>query len=175
MIEKSEFRASTCMIKLHELVLIRSLLQSREGLVEQTIFFIDCVPHGSTDISSVGLFIVKQVDQGVICFLHFFVGTFLIVNAPLFIILGAIDYYWLFFLGFFKTIEDVCRERLRKLVITFHYEMSLGLVLLPKVRHIFLLAFADRALAIVAEALLGPEGTLSFEIDFVCSEERSLF
>ena len=45
----------------------------------------------------------------------------------------------------------------------------------PKIRHVFLITFTDRALVIIAEALLGPEGTLAFQIYLVSSEEGCFF
>ena len=44
----------------------------------------------------------------------------------------------------------------------------------PERGDIFLITLTDSALVIVTEALLGPEGALSFEVDLVCAEEGCL-
>lgn len=46
-------------------------------------------------------------------------------------------------------------------------------VRLPKLRRLFV-ALAHLTLIVVAKALLGPEGALSFQINLVCPEERRL-
>ena len=48
------------------------------------------------------------------------------------------------------------------------------LLKLPEVRDVFLVAFTDGALIVVAKALLGPEGALALQIDLVRSEKRRL-
>ena len=49
--------------------------------------------------------------------------------------------------------------------------LSLNCLSLPELRHVFRVAFAHHALVVVAEPLLGPEGTFSFKVDFVRPEE----
>jgi len=46
------------------------------------------------------------------------------------------------------------------------------LLILPEGRNVFVFTLTDRALVVVTESLLGPEGTLSFKVDLVGSEER---
>ena len=47
-------------------------------------------------------------------------------------------------------------------------------MIFPEIRDVFLVTLADGAFVIIAEALLGPEGTLAFEIDLVGAKEWRL-
>jgi hypothetical protein len=50
--------------------------------------------------------------------------------------------------------------------------LFLLLLLFPEHWYFLFLAFADHALVIIAESLLGPERALTFKVDFVCPEVR---
>ena len=52
---------------------------------------------------------------------------------------------------------------------------SLHLVVFPEIWDVFLVTFADGTLVIIAKALLGPEGTLTFQINLVSAKERCFF
>ena len=78
-----------------------------------------------------------------------------------------------------ETTEDVACEAFTKLVCArFDFVLlilRLHLLLFPEIWDVFLVAFTDGTLIIVAEALLGPEGAFALQIDLVRSEEWRLF
>ena len=178
MVKKSALGTGLFAIKEFVLILVNSKFEISEGLVKHTIFLVDRVPDWTTNIGCESLLVVEQVNQHVVALVHLFVGAFLVINTPLFVVLWAINDLFLFFLFHItETTEDVVRVGLAEVISTRHYFMleihrlRVFNLRLPEVGHVFFIALTHGALVIVAESLLRPERALSFKIDLVSSKE----
>ena len=149
------------------------MLEPIIDLVKQAILLVDCRPDRTTFVRRVGLLIVQQVDQDVVFFSDLAIVAVLVLNTPFLVILRTV--YFFLLLLYFVPAKHALRERSRELVgvqcMHCIIRVLLNLVLLPKLWHLLLIALAHGALVIVAEALLCPEGALSFQIDLVRSEK----
>jgi len=158
---------------------VDALFEIRKGLVEHAILRIDGLPDGRALIRCVGLFVLEQVDEDVVLLFDVTILPVLILNTPLLVILWTVDL--LLLLSFHAAAKNVLCERLRELVRVDSRDSFKGIFFsllasfcLPELRHFLLVAFTHSTLVVVAEALLGPEGALTLQIDLVSSEERCM-
>lgn len=144
------------------------MLQVGELFVQQAIFFVNWTPNWGSIVSRKGFNVIQKVNQDVVLLIYFAILTILVLNAPFFIILWAID---LDSFRLLKATENVFIERLRELVRASGHNfllknalLLLGLVDLglPEKRHVLLIALTHGTLIVVAQTLLGPERALTF-------------
>ena len=99
------------MIEKIKFIRISLLLQISEGLIEQAVFLIDCIPYRTAHVGGIRFLVVQQIYQSVITLMDFFIGAFLIIDAPFFVVLWTVNHFFLFHGRLLKAAENIVCER----------------------------------------------------------------